>query len=171
MGFFDNLGKLLFGGSIEQPPQAPRTPQGQSTPLQSTMSPQRPSSGVIDEHGRKIIPHISLKDLHSHRNGDRFTVTTWVVNQSDQRLRIDDTYLLKQKRSLHLELAPGQSHEVRLYDGPVLDNENEHHAWITYRLMVNGDVFMENFRIHYVLEHDGKHTVGDLIGDGPIRDV
>lgn len=165
MGFFSDLGKALVGKPLGQPPQIP-TNQPMAMP-----GPTRQSSGIVDDKGRKVIPHIDLKDLRSHRNGSRFIVTTWVVNQSDQRIRIDDTYLVKQKRSPHLELAPGQSHELRLYDGPVLDNENEHQAWITYRLMVNGDVFMENFRIHYVLEHDGKHTVGDLTSDGPIRDM
>lgn len=165
MGFFSDLGKALVGKPLGQPPQT-QTNQPMTTPV-----PAKQPSGIVDDRGRKVIPHIDLKDLRSHRNGNRFTVTTWVVNQSDQRIRIDDSYLLKQKRSQRMELAPGQSHELRLYDGPVLDNENEHQAWVTYRLMVNGDVFMENFRIHYVLEHDGKHTVGDLIGDGPIRDM
>ncbi len=165
MGFFSDLGKALVGKPLGQPPQTP------NQPMTEPSAPVRQASGIVDSQGRKIIPHINLKDLRSHRNGDRFMVTTWVVNESDQRIRIDDTYLLKQKRSPHQELAPGQSHELRLYDGPVLDNENEHQAWVSYRLMVNGDVFREDFRIHYTLEHDGKHTVGDLIGDGPIRDL
>lgn len=162
MGFFGDLGKALMGRPIGQPAQ---------TPVDQPVVSAGQSSGIVDAQGYKIIPHIILKDLRSHRDGDHFIVTTWIENQSDQRIRIDDTYLVKQKRSPHQELTPGQSHELRLYDGPVLDNENEHQAWITYRLMVNGDVFMENFRIHYTLEHDGKRTIGDLIGDGPIRDM
>lgn len=165
MGFFSDLGKVLVGKPLGQPPQPP-TNQPMAAPM-----PARQASGIVDDRGRKVIPHIDLKDLRSHRNNDRFLVTAWVRNESEQRIRIDDTYLLKQKRSQHMELAPGQSHELRLYDGPLLDNENEHQAWITYRLMVNGDVFMENFRIRYTLEHDGKHMVSDLIGDGPIRDM
>ncbi len=130
------------------------------------------NSGILDEHGRKIIPDIDFKNLRSQRQGsDKLIVRAWVLNNSDQGIRIDTSYLLKQKRTHNQLIGPRDSRELTLYDGPIPDNENERSAQIAYRLQVNGDVFMENYRIDYGLESDGKRIIEELIDDGPVRDI
>jgi len=157
MGFFGDLGKAFMG-------QPAVEPAGNQVSQQA--------NGITDENGRKIIPDIAVKNLRSHRQGEKkLIVKAWIVNNSDQEIRIDTIYLLKQKRQQNQLLGPRQSRELTLYDGEIPDNENEHNAQISYRLQVNGDVFMENYRINYDLESDGKRVVGDLIDDGPVRDI
>ncbi len=157
MGFLGNLGKLIVGQPISQ---------------SSPSSTQQGGSGVIDERGHKIIPDIDVKNLRSQINGDKLIVKAWIVNNSaDQVIRIDTSYLLKQKRQHNQELSPKNSREITLYDGPAPRNENERSAQITYRLTHNGDVFMENYRIDYGLESDGKRIVEELHDDGPVRDI
>ena len=160
MGFFGDLGKALTGQQV-----------GQVTPqLQGTSAPQ--SGGTVDASGRKIIPHITVKNLRSDRQGDRMTVRAWIVNESpDQIIRIDTSYLLKQKQTHEREINPGDSHELKLYDGPTPRDEHEHEAQIVYRLKANGDLFMEDYRIEYNLESDGSRTVEELHSDGPVRDI
>lgn len=155
MGFLGDLGKAFVG----------QTPQQQTAPASQQ------GSGIVDGNGLKVIPHIELKDLRSHRQGEQLIVTAWVVNDSDQRLRIDSGYLLKQKRQFNQDLSPHQSHELTLYQGPAPHDESEHHAQIIYRLHVNGDVFQNNYRIDYHTESDGTRTVDQLHDDGPVRDV
>lgn len=162
MGFLNELGKAFMGK-----PLGPSASAEPSVPQDSQQD-----SGVLDANGRKIIPDIEVKNLRSHRQGEeKLRVTAWLVNKSSQEIRIDTTYLLKQKRQPNQILGSGQSHELVLYDGQIPDNDNEHQAQITYRLQANGDVFMENYRIKYDLESDGKQIVGDLIDDGPVRDI
>lgn len=163
MGFLNDLGKAFMGK-----PLGPASTQQASQQL--TQSPLQ-GNGLVDENGRKIIPDIDVKNVDSDRNGDRLIVTAWIENRTDQEIRIDKTYLLKQSKTPNQILGPRQSRELRLYDGPIPDNENERTAQITFRLQKNQDVFMGNYRINYDLESDGKRTVGDLIDDGPTRDI
>ncbi len=165
MGFFSELGKALVGKPLGPQPK-------QSQDQQAPVSTPQASSSVLDERGRKIIPDIDLKNLRSHRQGDeKLLVKAWIVNNSDQVLRIDTSYLLKQKRTHNQFINPHDSHEATLYDGKIPDTENEHDAQIAYRLQVNGDVFMENYRVDYGRESDGKYIVEELIADGPVRDI
>ena len=161
MGFFSNLGKAIVG-----------QPLGSGVPTDSNTPTVQAGNGIVDASGRKIIPDIDVKNLRSHLNGDKMLVKAWIANKSsDQIIRVDTTYLMKQKRTQNQEINPNDSREITLYDGPVARNENEHTAQITYRLKTNGDVFMENYRVEYNLESPGVWSVEELHDDGPTRDM
>ena len=165
MGFFSDLGKAFMGKPL-RPTDA--RPQDQAT---STNAPQA-SNGLLDDRGLKIYPDIEFKDVDSGREGtDRLIVRGWITNNSKQPIRINTTYVLKQKLTHNRYLNPGQTYEFRLYDGKIPDNENERNARVEYQLQANNDLFQENFRIKYDLQSDGKRTIGDLIDDGPVRDI
>lgn len=154
------MGKPLGpAGDQQQSPQAAVT---QTTAQQQ---------GVHDERGLKIIPEIEVKNVRSHRNGDRLRVTGWIENKSDQQIRIDETRLIDQSKGQGRFLAPRASYEFVFYEGKIPDDDNRTKAQITYRLQVNGDVFMESYRVEYDLESDGKQLVTDLIDEGPVRDI
>lgn len=155
MGFFGDLSKAFLGQSTKQDIQSDTAEQG----------------GVLDARGFKIIPVITMTDLRSHRDGNELRVTAWIMNDSDQRIRLDSCYLLKQKNQYDHELGPHQSHEFTLYQGPVPHDESEHRAQIVYRLQANGDSFQRNYRIEYHVESGGSRTVDRLEEDGPVRDV
>ncbi len=160
-------------GKPLQPPTDDKAPaeqaQEQSTESVQTLEQQQ---GIHDENGRKIIPSINFKDVRSQRQGtDKLIVKAWVFNDSDQLIRIDTSYVLKQKRTHNQQINPRDSREITLYDGKIPDNDNENNAQIAYRLMVNGDAFMENYRVNYSRENDGKFIIGELIDDGSVRDI
>jgi len=172
MGFLNDLGNAFMGKPL-QPPEGNQKPEDQPQE-QSTEPVQTPEQeqGIHDERGLKIIPKIDFKDLRSQRQGtDKLIIKAWVFNDSDQLIRIDDSYVLKQKRTHNQQINPRDSREITLYDGKIPDNDNETKAQMTYRLMTNGDVFMENYRVEYRLESDGKFIVGELIDDGSVRDI
>ena len=149
-------------------PLGPQSQQAQPKPANTA----QPGNGIVDERGRKIIPDIDFKNLRSQRQGsDRVIIKAWVVNNSDQLIRVDTSYLLKQKRTHNQQINPRDSREITLYDGEIPSNENETNSQLAYRLQVNGDVFMENYRIEYNRESDGKFIVTELIDDGPVRDI
>lgn len=162
MGFFSELGKAFMG--------KPLGPNASNGPAAGGM---QQGNGITDANGRKITPDIDVRNLKSYRQGgDKMLVKAWIFNQSpDQIIRVDTTYLMKQKRTQNQEINPGSSREVTLYDGPIAQNENEREAQIAYRLKVNNDVFMENYNVEYNLESDGKFVVEELHDDGPIRDI
>lgn len=165
MGFFNELGKAFMGK-----PLGPQSQQSKNQPTPANTA--QAGNGVLDERGRKIIPDISFKNLRSQRQGDsKLIVKAYIVNNSDHKIRIDTSYLLKQKRTHNQIINSRDAREITLYDGGIPDNENERSAHIAYRLQVNGDVFMEAYRIDYGLESDGKRVIEDLIDDGPVRDI
>lgn len=161
MGFLGDLGKALMGQPVGQQPSA--TAQQPETMAQK--------NGLVDEDGRKIIPDIDLKNVQSHRQANKLTVTAWVMNNSDQILRVDSCYLLKQNRTLNQVMSPRQSRQLTLYDGPIPRDENEHQARIVYRLQANGDTFQNYYRIGYHPEADGARMIDDLYDDGPVQDI
>lgn len=137
----------------------------------STQTPEQ-QMGIHDDRGLKIIPDIDFKNLRSQRQGsDKLIVKAWVVNNSGQDIRVDNSYLLKQKRTHNQQLRPRESRELTLFDGFIPAHENETSAQVEYRLQVNGDVFMEKYRVDYYRESDGKYVISDLIDDGPVRDI
>jgi len=162
MGFFSDLGKALIGKSSEPASDAAQPDSTQTTAEQQ---------GILDERGLKIIPEIEVKNVRSHRNGNRLRVTGWIANASDQIIRIDVTRVLDQQRTQNRFLNPRDSHEHVLYEGEIPDDDNKTKGHITYRLQVNGDVFMENYRVEFDVESDGKHIVTDLVDEGPTRDI
>lgn len=158
MGFFSDLGKAFMGTSSSAPQQSkPQATTGQE--------------GIRDERGLKIIPEIEVKNVRSNRNGDRLRVTAWIENKSDQQIRVDGTRLLDQSRTQNRFLDPRASYEFVFYEGSIPSDDNRTKAEIIYRLQVNGDQFMERYRVEYDPESDGKHMVTDLIDEGPVRDI
>lgn len=164
MGFLNELGKAFMG--------KPLGPEGQNTPAPAPTDSSQAGNGILDERGLKIIPDIDVRNLRSHLQSDKLVVKAWVFNESaDQIIRVDTSYLLKQKRTHNQEINPHDSREITLYDGPAPTNENERQAQIAFRLKANGDVFMESYRIDYGLESDGRRIVEELHDDGPVRDL
>jgi hypothetical protein len=168
MGFLSELGKAFMGKPLG--PAGNTQPSGSDRDAPANTS--QASNGVLDERGRKILPDIEIDNVDSDRQGsDGLIVKVRIRNNSQVQIRIDTSYLLKQKITHNQFLKPGESRELRLYNGKIPDNENERSAQIAYRLQVNNDVFMENFRINYGLESDGKRIIEDLHDDGPVRDI
>lgn len=165
MGFLSELGKAFMGKPLGPAGDAQQTPQ-------SAQQTQAQQQGIHDDRGLKVIPDIDFKNLRSQRQGsDRLIVKAWIANNSDHEIRIDTSYLLKQKRTQNQHIGPRGSREVTLYDGKIPNDDNEGSAQVAYRLQVNGDVFMEQYRVDYNRESDGKFIVSDLIDDGPVRDI
>jgi len=162
MGFLDGLGRMIAGKPVFDEESQPK--QQVTTPAPN------PPSGLRDERGYKIIPDIEVKNLRSRRSGERMTVTAWVTNKSEQRIRIDTVHLL-QKRQINQELNPLQSRELTLYDGPTPHDEHEHDVQIIYRLQENGDLFQTDYDIEYNRESDGMYTVEELHEEGQIKDI
>lgn len=165
MGFLNDLGNAFMGKPLQ--------PSGQDGKHQEPSAPAtRANEHLVDDKGYKIIPDIEAQNLRSQRQGsDQLIVKAWVKNHSDQPIRIDYSYLLKQKRQHNQDLSPNMSRELTLYQGKVPDNEHEQRAQIAFRLRENNDVFMENYRVEYYRESDGKFLVSELIDDGPVRDI
>ena len=165
MGFFSDLGKAFMGKPLGQDAQS-----SQSQPAQSS-APQE-EDGLRDERGLKIIPDIEVKNLKSDRMGEeKLIVRAWIQNNTDIEIRIEWTYLLKQKNTQNQFIGPRESKEIKLYDGKIPDNDNEGNAQIAFKITKNNDVFMENYRVDFFIEADGKFKVSDLIDDGPTRDL
>lgn len=174
MGFLSDLGNAFMGKPLQPPAESENKHQVSETAVtpQSQEAAERTNAHLVDDRGYKIVPNIEAENLRSQRQGgDQLIVKAWVKNHSEQPIRIDYSYLLKQKRQHNQELSPHMSREFTLYQGKIPENEHEDNAQIAFRLKENGDVFMENYRVEFYRESDGKFLVGELIDDGPVRDI
>ncbi len=170
MGFLGGLGRFLSGKPVfeAEPPSVQKNDFLGPMAEQSTDSSR---TGLVDEHGNKVVPQIEVAHVQSHRHGNDMTVTAWITNRSDQRIRIDETRMIKQRQQPHRELDPAQAHEFTLYQGPLPKDEAEHYLDIVYRISANGDLFERRYLIEYFRENDGGILVDELHEDGIIRDI
>lgn len=166
MSFLGDLAKVLTGRPLgaKQPKQVMLPGQIPPVPPVPTQG-----NGLLDDHGLRIIPKIEIEQLRPHRSGDRLSVTAYVKNLSDQQLRIESITILKQTNTFRQILAPQESHQLKLYDGPAPHNEDEHQARITYRLQLSQDAFQAVYRIGYHYDSDGTREISQLYPDGPVR--
>lgn len=172
MGFLSDLGKAIMGQPLQVPDDNKHDAKPASEVAGEASVPSRPNEHLVDDRGYKIIPDIEAENLRSQRQGsDQLIVKAWIKNHSEQPIRIDYSYLLKQKRQQNQELSPHMSRELTLYQGKIPENEHEDNAQIAFRLKENGDVFMEQYRVEFYRESDGKFMVAELIDDGPVRDI
>lgn len=164
MGFFQGLGRLIAGKPVFE------APDDTSTANQATTE-QPESHRFVNEHGYKIIPEIEITHLESHVDDKTMTVTAWATNTSAERIRIDHAVILSQKQTIMRELAPGQGHEIQLYDGPVATNEHDSRAELVFRLLANDDIFDIVYFVEFAREADGHFIVEELHPDNPTRDI
>jgi hypothetical protein len=165
MGFLDGLGRMIAGKPVFEDGSQPKEQSNAGEPQAPV------SSGLRDEKGYKIIPDIEVKNVRSRRDGDKLTVTAWVTNKSDQRIRIDYIYLLGEKKQINQELNSNQARELMLYQGSTPHDENERDAQIVYRLQENMDLFQNDYDVEFNRESDGAYTVEELHEDGSTRDI
>lgn len=161
MGFFDGLGRFLNGQPVFQ----------NDKELHEEIKPADSNKTPLDSHGRKIIPKLELSHMHTHRNGQDMTTTVWITNASEQKVRIDYSYVLGQKQQFNRELGPEAGHEFVIYRGRVAKNEHDHRARIVYRLMANGDLFEEEYFVEFNRESDGAYLLEEFHEEGPTRDI
>ena len=168
MGFLDGLGRFISGKPVfEAQPQAERNNEF----MGDVDAADAPRTGLVDEHGNKVVPQLEIGQVRSHRNGETMMVTAWVTNRSNQRLRIDEIRMIKQRQQPSRELDPAQAHEITLYQGGIPKDEAEHYMDVVYRITVNGDLFQRRYLIEYYRENDGALLVDELHDDGPVRDI
>ena len=170
MGFFDGLGRFISGKPVFEATQPYDTPNRDSQ-NNMDMSSDTSRTGLVDEHGNKVVPQIEVAHVQSHRHGGDMTVTAWITNRSDQRIRVDETRLIKQRQQPHRELDPAQAHEFTLYQGPLPKDEAEHYLNIVYRISANDDLFERRYLVEYYRESDGGILVDELHEDGVVRDI
>jgi hypothetical protein len=167
MGFLDGLGRFLRNEPVFPNEEASKlaTPP---VPVQETGPKQSP---LVDEHGYKVIPKITLDRIKARRSGDTVMVTAWAQNHSDRVVRIDYFRVQGQKQVFQRELEPGKGHEVKIYDGPVASNEYDSHGALKFRIKDNQDEFENEYHVEFNREADGKFIIEELHEDGPVRDI
>lgn len=165
MGLFNGLKRFLVGDNEpEGMMNAPDAPQPAPADVKLKQSP------FVDEHGYKIIPHITLDHIKVHRTGDTMLVTAWATNHSKERVQIEYFSVLGQKQTYRWELSP-RGHDVTIYNGPVARDEHTSHAELAFHLIENGDEFKNVYHVEFNRESDGKFVIEELHHDGPVHDI
>lgn len=166
MGFFQGLGRIIAGKPVFE---VPDQPAAASQP--AVQPPKNDAHRFVDERGYKIIPDITLTHTKSRLDNHTMTVTAWATNTSTERVRLDHAVLLGKKQPIMRELAPGQGHEIELYDGPVAHSEHDSRAELVFRLLEIDDIFENVYFIEFARESNGDFVVEELHPDSPVRDI
>lgn len=160
----------MQGQPVFEDEQAPHS-DVPSAPSSETPSKQSP---LVDDHGYKNIPHISLEHVKARRSGDDMTVTGWITNHSDFSVRIDHLTVLGKKQVFQRELDPKRGKKdfgPVIYSGPVARDEHASHAELVFRIMENGDLFKIVYHVEFNRESDGKFVIEEFHEDDPVRDI
>ena len=169
MGFFQGLGRMIAGKPVFETPAG----QDKAAPPQSGSTTLQPDAShrFVDEHGYKVVPRIELTHVQSHINGHTMIVTAWATNTSSERVRLDYATIMGQKQTILRELTPGQAHEIKLYSGPVAQNEHNSRAELVFRLIATDDLFDIIYYAQFHRESNGDFFIDELRPDGPTRDI
>ncbi|HMI09044.1 MAG TPA: hypothetical protein VK497_01430 [Candidatus Saccharimonadales bacterium] len=165
MGFLDGLGRFMEGKDPFEGAPQPDAPQIPTSDARSEEPP------LVDEHGNKIVPRITLDNVKAHRDGGTMTVMAWVTNHSERPVRIDYFSVLGQKQTYQYDIAPSRPSQLTIYKGAVASNEHDSHAEFAFRIKRNDDGFKNVYHVEFNRESDGKFTIEELHADGPVRDI
>lgn len=170
MGFWNAVNKMVQGKPVfeDQPTVrdkitgADEQPQGEATPG---------NNPFVDQHGKKIIPEVEVGQVESHVQGETITVTAWIKNLSVFVIELDKITILSRKTEIDRPLSPQQAHEVTLYKGSVLKNDNDHKVILQYKIVENGDYFSVEYVCEFKYESNGTYTVKALRPAYGVRDI
>ncbi len=168
MGFLEGLSRFLSGKPVFE---AGSDSSGPNKVSAQASSPADPTKTPVDAAGYKIIPKIELSHAQTHRNGQEMTTTVWVNNASDQKIRVEHSYVLGQKQQFNRDLEPGVGHEITVYRGPVATDEHKDKAQIVYKLITSDDLFQDDYFVEFARESDGVYLPEEFHEEGPTRDV
>lgn len=169
MGFLDGLGKMIKGEPLFD--SSDEELKDDDTFRQPEDNLQEVAHPLVDDAGRKVIPHVTVEHCKTHRRGATVEVTAWLTNSSDLEIELDKIQLLNNKSELNRRLHAQEGHEALLYRGPVITTDSLHKAELLYRIIQNDDYFKAEFMIEYNHESDGTFTVEDLHPEHAIRDI
>lgn len=169
MGFWQSLGRIVAGKPVYD--ETSVSDRLYSHPDQTQPSKQSAKAAFIDAHGNKIVPEVSFKHFKSYINGPKVTTRAWAVNDSQFELELTKTELLGHHQNIHRRLKPGESHEVMVYDGPVLTHEHDHRAHLYYKIHENDDYFVAEYSIEYHRESSGVFTIEEFHRNNQPRDI
>lgn len=168
MGFLEGLSRFLSGKPVFQAGSdsgEPNKINAQATPSVD------PTKTPVNADGYKIIPKLEVSHVQTRRNDQEMTTTVWVNNASDQKIRVEYSYVLGQKQQFNRDLEPGAGYEITVYRGSVATDERGDKAQIVYKLVASDDLFQGDYFVEFARESDGVYLPEEFHEEGPIRDV
>lgn len=176
MGFWDVVGRMAQGKPAFEDPNASSAAQSvPPTPVapSSAPAPAYPLNKTpVDASGRKIIPEISIHNCRSYLNGNRIEVRAWVKNHSEYEIEIDKVSLLGSTTQLDRRLRPGESHEMKFYQGAVPTTDRNDNASVDYILVRSNDYFRAEFMIEFEYIANQKiYLVEEFHPEDHVRDI
>lgn len=129
-----------------------------------------------DDAGNKIRPEVAIERAKANLSSDmkRLELWTTIKNRSMFNIEVHRVNIIGQHTELGHSLRPGESCEVRIYNGSTPTNNAYHTAEIQFKITGSGDYFQADHSIkyHYELNDNGKFYVPegfDLMR--PIKDI
>lgn len=172
MGFWDITKRLIQGKpAFEVPAQKPDIKDPWDP------APEQPAQRTVDEQplrydpkGNKILPQVAIISCDCRFSGQNMQVWATVQNQSKVNVYLDRIVLCNATREYDYPLAPGQTHDLLIYDGPRPTNTSACYSDVFYRDRGNGDYFALT---HFVTFRDGPGGTYYPVGFKPLmpRDV
>lgn len=155
MGWFADF---MFGKpKTEEAAQVPAVEQHEQ-PKDDSQASSEPSTSNTDSFhevgGAKIVPEVVVDRVQSNLSGDTKHLELWVElrNESQFEVEVRKFELLGQSTDPGRFLKPGESYEVKVYQGDTPRTDAEKKAIAQYKIVGNGDYFQSDHLISYKLE-------------------
>lgn len=166
MGFWDVLGRMIQGKPAFIDPEAAPKPTSDEPAEVAVSTPE-----FEQESGRKIIPQVKLEHTRSRVSGNLMLVTAQMTNMSDSAIELEKISLLGQTYRIDRQLPAHGWHEVRLYEGPLAQDESHKKAELYYQQVATNDYFCADFVVKYRLESSGGFTISQFSPERYVRDI
>ena len=143
MGWFTNM---VFGK--QEPEQNTMQYQDVSVEQEDT------KRHLVDANGAKILPELVVEQVEPRCSSDMKHMELWLryKNTSAAEIELMKMSVLNQSLDVRRVLRPGESHELRMYNGDTPTTDAYHTAMATYKITENGDYFEAEYMVTYQYE-------------------
>ncbi len=116
------------------------------------------------------FPMIRIERTHTREHGPEIEIVCSIKNESEHEVLVRTFRLFGNTHRLDVSLRPGGWHEVELYKGPALSQQQGSDALVDYKTNT-GDYFEATFDVHYHFTQERTYDVNEFSLRQPIRKI
>lgn len=154
MGWFSNM---VFGKTANQA-EAPKPKEHDVWGVDKEEIPSMAEQKVAIPDHDPTPPVVNCVRVEPHLSSDGKQLDLWIclTNTFNGGIEVTRVECLRQTTKPIRFLKPGENHELQVYRGPILADDSENKAYITYKSMNSGDYYRAEYLIKYKYsQHEG----------------
>ena len=128
------------------------------------------ANAEITKDNKQNPPVVLIDRFECHENPDRLEVNVFLKNTFSEEVLVDKIHIFGHPYHIDHDLAPGESREFMVYNGPYLKDSSYTHAEVQYRDS-RGDYFSARHTLEFKKEGDYKFVPVRSRFFPPVKDI